>query len=290
MFYHRSNSFRPLALATRARFGRCFRTAPDGGIPLASDWTAILRTSRRFGPVALQTRHACARLVAIAEVPALAISQEDGSGHDESGALRCYFPEWGSAAGYLRACTCCASPARLEIRNRQGAEFMQLCGLPEHSPHAWSDFFAAHYPSSPASFVESADTASAGFGYLCLTRPLVCFPFCLRSLAIVFEAFGDERLPISCTLRTAEVVHRREIVPAHLTHNGAILSVGEDSVRLQIAIPTVQAIALTCRHGCYSLHLLGADDRLILTLADGAGRLAEASWHGALFATFPGVS
>ncbi len=287
---HRSDFSRPLALVTRVRIGRCFRTASDGRIPLTGDWAELLRAARRLGPVALQTRHACARFIVIAEMPALTISRQEEGGHDESGALHCHFSDWGVASGYLRACTCCASPARLELRNRHGAEFMQLCGLPESSPLAWSDFFAEHCRAAETGLAWPAASSSTVFGYMCLARSLARFPFRVEALTTLFEAFGDERVPLLCTLRTSEVVHRREIVPSHLSHDGTILSAGEDGARLQIALPTVHAFALTCHHERYSLHLLGTDDAVILTLAAGTGALAETSWHGALFSLFPSVA
>lgn len=52
----------PIAANALPRIGRCFATTADGRIPLTLDWARLFARLGRVPRVALQTRHARARL------------------------------------------------------------------------------------------------------------------------------------------------------------------------------------------------------------------------------------
>ncbi len=283
---------RPSATASPA--GRCFRTAADGRIALTRDWPALLRESYRAGRFAVQTRHASARLIKITDLGELALRAGGAIAvaSDETGVLGFRFGSWGRAWGFLRSCECCGSPGRLEVRNRKGGEFLQFSALPVADPHSWSEYLAAVASSTVreghALALEPA-TSAAAFELPRLRRASVRLPFHLEGLGTLLNAFGDEGLAICCTVSTADLLHRRDIVPRGVTEHAGILSAGEPGARVQLAWPAVQALALTSDVTGWSLHIVGADDAVLLTLSAAADPRASAAWRGALRTAFPGL-
>jgi hypothetical protein len=83
----------------------------------------LLRESGRAGRMAVQTRHAAARLITIADLGALAVRTGGASAiaSDRTGALDFRFAWWECAWGFLRSCGCCGSTGRLEVWNHAGA-------------------------------------------------------------------------------------------------------------------------------------------------------------------------
>lgn len=283
-----------LLSTTAPRAGRCFRTDADGRIALTNDWPKLLRESFRAGRFAVQTRHAFARLNKITDLGEFALRAGGASGiaSDETGVLDFCFGAWGRAWGFLRPCECCGSTGRIEVWNRAGGEFLQLSAMPVADAHAWSDYLAAVVAaaeSGTGSLAIEAAPSSGAFELPRLPRTSVRLPFHLEALGALLRAFGDEGLLVRCTVSTANLVHRRDLVPRGVTEHGGIVSAGEPGARVQFAWPAVRALALTSDVAGLSLHLVGADDAILLTISAAADPLARATWRGALAAAFPGL-
>lgn len=277
---------RPPDLANRARLSRCFRTGPDGRIALTNDWPALLREIRSAGAFALQTRHTCARLVSLSAMPELVWCPESNTARSESGELFFNFEHWHRAWGFLRTCNCCASPGRIEVRNATGREFLQFCAMPGSDSLTWANLLgtliADHDPESTA----HADFDSCST-FPILPRSAIRLPSDIDELATILGAFGDAQIPVGVTLCTSEVFHRREFVPRQVTADDSILSAGENGTHLQLALPIVRGLALTTSARGWALHVVGADDALLLTLSAASDPFAAASWQEAIRAAFP---
>lgn len=274
------------------RLGRCFRTAADGRIALTQDWIALLRETHRAGRCVLQTRHASAYLVACAALPELSLQRGSASAvaHDQTAVWDFRFGSWGQAAGFLRSCECCASPGRVEIHNRLGGEFFRACALSGSDPHDWSDYLAAiAAPGQTPPAIPASDAVPARFELPRLARAHVRLPFHLEALGALLSAFGDEGLAVRCTLRTADLIHQRDLVPRQVVEHGGMLNAGEPGARVQLAWPAAQGFALTSDAGGWALHVVGADDVLLLTFSAALDPTASITWSGALRAAFPGL-
>jgi uncharacterized iron-regulated membrane protein len=62
---------------------------------------------------------------------------------------------------------------------------------------------------------------------------------------------------------------------------------GESVACIQLALPAVHGLALSARHRGRSLHVVGADDTLLLTVSAAASPLASTSSEEAIRAAFP---
>jgi hypothetical protein len=275
------------------RAGRCFQTTADGRIALTRDWETLLRESYRAGRMGVQTGHAFARLIAVFDVGEFALRSGGvrAIASDQTGMLDFRFAQWGRAWGFLRPCACCGSAGRLEVRNRTGAEFLQLSAVPESDPHAWSDYLAA-VVGSPIEGLDSMSAAepavsSSAFRLPMLPRVRVRLPFDLESVGALLGAFGDEDVAVCCTVSTQELIHRRDLVPHCVSEHAGIITAGEEGACFQLAWTAARELALTSDVNGLSLHVVGAEDILLLTLSAASSPLAAASWHGALYAAFP---
>lgn len=280
-------------IAAPQNTGHCFRTGADGRIPLTHDWLRLLREATRVGRFALQTRHASARLVTETTLAEISLRAEGARAlaFDETGLLDFRFASWGQAWGYLRACECCASPGRLEVINRTGGEFLQLCAMPDAAPHGWSDYLAAITTPAGNLVAEPAAPGSPPlFTLPCMRGAHATLPFDLEALSALLYAFGDEGLPVRCTVRTADLSHQREFVPSDLVERGGIFTVGENGTRLQLAWPTVASVAVTHDASGWALHLLNHHAAIVLTLSAAHAPAAAVTWHNALQTAFPGLA
>lgn len=277
---------RPLDLANRAHMSRCFRTGPDGRIALTNDWSTLLHEVRGVGRFALQTRHTFARLVALTAMPELVWCPERRSARTETGELLFNFDHWHRAWGFLRTCNCCASPGRIEVRNATGREFLQFCAMSGSDSLTWANLLGTFLADQTQEFSARADSDSCS-AFPILPRSAVRLPSDIDELATILIAFGDAQIPVGVTLCTAEAFHRREFVPRHVTVDDSILSAGENGTHLQLALPTVRSLALTTSARGWALHVVGADDALLLTFSAASDPFAAAAWQDAIRAAFP---
>lgn len=266
---------------------RCFRTSADGRIALTADWMKLLGAARSLGRVAIQTRHAYARLVAFREVPEFLSCPEDGYAQAADGSLRFYFQNWARAWGRLAECDCCGTPGRLEIHNAHALEFFQLCPIPGCEPAAWADFLAATATG------EVAPMTAGNASHVNVPVALPCLPSESRVLSEQAEeivpllnALGDDGIPLRCMMRTTEAIHSRGFVTSHVDVTDGVLTAGEKGARLQIGLPAVRSLMLsTAAHG-WTLHFSGAGGVSLLALTAPADLAAQDAWRSALRSAF----
>jgi hypothetical protein len=267
---------------------RCFRTTADGRIPLTGDWADLLSCAGTLGRVAIQTRHAYARLVAFREVPAFSACPKDGYLQAADGSLRFYFRSDHRAWGRLSECECCGTPGRLEIHNEHASEFFQLCPVPGCPPAAWADFLATAARDSGPVHPESIARSVAG------SFPRL--PPCSRLISNdgedvvpLLRALGDAGVPLRCLLRTEEAVHSRGFATPHVDVTSGVLTAGERGARFQIGLPAVRALVLSDSATGWTLHFSGPDDTSLLTLTAPAEAASQELWRMALRKAFPQI-
>lgn len=273
------------------RAGRCFRTGPDGRIPLVGDWTVVLREARHAGRLALQTRHGSARLVGFTGMPEIDLrpGAERGFIRDEKGSLHCCFSRWSHAWGWLRECECCGSPGRIQIHNAAGAEFLQVAAPSRGDALLWSDYLGKLVGTPARSDRPDVEDDQELFTLPRLVSANLRLPFDPEALYLILHAFGEECLPVRFTLRTAEVAHRRDIVPHTVFMDEMMLHAGESGASVQLALESVAELALTADVDGYALHAVDANDAVVISLSAAAHPVGAATWRGALEAAFPGL-
>lgn len=270
--------------------GRCFRTDADGRIALAADFPRLLRTLARVGRVAVQTRHASARLVAVvapSSVLAYAGSSDALLAADD-GVVRCQLGRWRRAWGFLSPCPCCSSPGRVEIQDETGAELLQFCALPGSDPHGWSDYLDA-VASPVESGAENPSGRGAGHGRLPLPAAHVWLPFDLDGLLALLAALGSEGLAVRCTLRTGGACHARDLVPRCCHEQDGLIDVGQPGAHFQLAAPAARGLAFTSDATGPALHVVGRDDTILLSFSAALDPLASTLWQRALGLAFPAL-
>jgi hypothetical protein len=277
----------PLCEARKA--SRCFRTTADGRIPLTGNWLELLAAARLLGWVAIQTRHAYARLVAFREMSDFSVCPRNGYLQSVDGSLRFNFENNHRAWGRLAECECCGTPGRLELHNAHALEFFQLCPISGCTPAAWADFLAttaldgefAHSLVTPGPVAESFPRLPA-CSRLISNRADDVVPLLL--------ALGDEGVPLRCLLRTEEALHSRGFATTHVDVTDGVLTAGEKGARFQIGLPAVRALVLSDSPQGWMLHFTGPGDTSLLALTAPAEAGSQAAWREALRNAFPQIS
>lgn len=272
------------------RLGRCFRTDADGRIALAPDFPRLLRTLARVGRVAVQTRHAAARLVAVVAPSAVLAyaGSSDALLAADDGTVRCQLRRWRRAWGFLSPCPCCGSPGRVEIQDEAGVEVLQFCALPGSDPHRWSEYLdAVAEPAGAAAATEPA--RGGGHGRVPLPAAHVGLPFDLDGLLALLAALGREQLAVRCTLRTGGACHARDLVPRRCHEQDGLVDVGQAGAHFQFAAPAARGLALTSDATGPALHVVGHDDTILLSFSAALDPFASAMWQRALGIAFPAL-
>lgn len=269
---------------------RCFRTTADGRIPLAGCWPALFAACAPLGDVALQTRHAYARLVHRGALPRLAWTGSGAPAHASAadGSLVLHLGTWSHAQawGRLALCDCCGSPGRIELHHPATGEFLHLSAPAELQAADWSHALAPLAAEAPV----ASDPAQPSRSPLpALRMPGPARTLCRGSdlLPVLLSALGDEDTKITCQLRTVESTHTRAFIPHRVFIEDGVLSVGDTRSTCQVALPLVGVGGATFHAGTCTLHVGSAHDELLVSFAAGPQPEDAASWHEALAATFP---
>lgn len=230
----------------------CFRTDAEGNIALSRDWSGLLTGALRFDRVVLQTRNACARLVTLAPLPALTLS-ELGHAQDDQGDLVFDLSHWGQARAHLAHCSCCGSPGNIRVFDTAGRECLQLCAHPDTEPADWADFLAPlaapiNVPVHPLLHggFYSGRTLTADAG---ATR---CDP---ALLPVLLNLFARSEASLNCSLHTPAATQRRRLSPRRVTCAHGLLTVADGVNTLQVALPALARIAVHPRQ----IHLIDHD-------------------------------
>ncbi len=277
---------RPASAAARA--GRCFRTHPDGRIALTSDWPALFAGLQDFPALALQLRHAFARLIMLAPLPRLAWQVQTAAAHHSAGDLTLDCAQWGRAWGLLQICDCCGAPGRVEVQDRHGGDFLEICADPGCAASNWSDYLAR----VAAPFAPGISAADAG-----RFAPASKLPRHARWLGdagsllpALLDYLGNDTVPLRCSLRLAGATLTREFIPEQVDTANGLLTTGEPRTKLQLALPCVRGLAVTTDASGHELHAAGADESILLSFSASADPEAAAVWHRTLASTFTALS
>jgi len=260
---------------------RCFRTDEAGRIPVIRDWRKLFAAARQLECVALETRHACARLIRLGPMPELAWDDRGHHAADEAGTLHLRCATWGEACGRLELCGCCASPGVIEVRNATGAPFLQLCPPPHSEPAAWADFLA-DVAAPPPAIVTGCDRPLAGFALL--PDGLPALAGAAAALPGFLARLRDNGIRLRVLLRTPEMTQVGEFTPRWINGDQPLFCAGDDALTLQLALPAVQGFGLGPDG---SLHVAGHGRTLLLSLT-AADPQDRRIWNDALGAAFPG--
>jgi hypothetical protein len=258
----------------------CFRTDAEGRIALACDWRALFHAVSRLGAVAVQSRHAYARLVHLGPLPTLAWSDDGLVARDETGALHLHCTGWSRAWGRLALCPCCESPGRIGVHNVNGAEFLQLCPMPQSPPAEWAECLARLTTGE----MVVTESTQRGFAAIPLLpdglQPVAATGAVLPDL---LSALGAEAVRLRVLMGTAEMTQVREFTPRCVSTDYPLLIASDIRVTVQLALPPVQGLGLADDG---SLHVVGPGGTLLLSLI-AAGPAHTPGWRAAIQACLP---
>lgn len=276
--------------ASVARPHRCFRTTADGRIPLVGCWPALFDACAPWGDVALQTRHAYARLVHRGPLPRLEWTNPGAPAQATSaaGTLTLHLGAWSQAQawGRLAICDCCGSPGRIELHHPEAGEFLHLSAPAELPVADWSRALAPLVADTSVANEASLPSRSP---VPTLRMPAPARTLCRGSdlLPELLSTLGDEDTPITCQLRTVETTHTRVFIPHRVFIEDGVLSVGDTRSTCQVALPLVGRLTLTFAAGTCTLLVGTVCEELLVSFSAGPRPEDVAAWHEALAATFP---
>ncbi len=278
--------FFPAPVALRA--SRCYRTSAEGRIALRPDWLSLLETARGLGRVVVQTRHAFARLIAVVEIPGFVVREDGGAACANDGTMSFRFAGWRSAWGWLTACPCCGSPARVEAWNARGLPFFQICAPAQGGLDGWTEVFdalateAGEDDPPDASPVESlgALPKTPGDAY--------AVPFDEDLLMELLAALDRRDLPVQWILRTPEASHAREFVPRRAGIAQRALTIKDGlGQTLQVGLPAASALAVGAG-ASRSLFIAGRDGSILVEMAPPSAPSLASGWGAAVHEVFSG--
>jgi hypothetical protein len=280
----------PAAQATVApQASRCYRTSAEGRIALRPDWPVLLETARGLGRVVVQTRHMFARLIAVADIPGFVARADGGSACAEDGTLSFRFSEWWRAWGWLTACPCCGSPARVEVWNARALPFLQVCAPAQGGLEGWAgvlDALATGTEDDADALTASALTAGESLPKT--PRDAHAMRFDEDLLLELLASLDSRDLPVRWILRTREACHAREFAPRRAGIAQRALTVKDGAGHtLQLGLPAARSLAIGTG-ASRSLYIGGRDDSLLVEMAPPADPAFETLWRAVVHGVFSG--
>jgi hypothetical protein len=264
-----------------SRVSRCYRTSAEGRIALRPDWPLLLETARGLGRVVVQTRHVFARLIAVTDVPGFAVREDGGAVCAEDGTLGFRFSEWRRAWGWLTACPCCGSPARLEVWNARSLPFLQICAPARGGLEGWAgvlDALATGADAADDDDAPSAPSPGAGGFFPKTPRDAHAMRFDEDLLLELLASLDSHDLPVRWILRTPEACHAREFAPRRAGIAQRALTIKDGAGHtLQLGLPAARSLSIGTG-ASRSLYIGGRDDSLLVEMAPPADPAFETTW------------
>ena len=269
-----------------SRVSRCYRTSAEGRIALQPDWPLLLETARGLGRVVLQTRHVFARLIAVTEVPGFAVREDGGAVCAKDGTLGFRFSEWWRAWGWLTACPCCGSPARVEVWNARSLPFLQICAPAQGGLEGWAGVLDALATDTEDDDALAASALTAGEFLPKTPRDAHAMRFDEDLLLELLASLDNHDLPVQWILRTPEACHAREFAPRRAGIAQRALTI-KDGVghTLQLGLPAARSFAIGTG-ASRSLYIGGQDDSLLVEMAPPADPAFETIWRAVVHGVF----
>jgi hypothetical protein len=270
-----------------SRVSRCYRTSAEGRIALRPDWPLLLETARGLGRVVVQTRHGFARLIAVTELPGFVAREDGGAVCAEDGTLSFRFPGWWRAWGWLTACPCCDSPARMEVWNARALPFLQICAPAQGGLEGWAGVLdALATGTDDDAGAPDAPAPATGEFLPKLPRDAHALRFDEDLLLELLAAFDSHELPVQWILRTPEASHAREFAPRRAGIAQRALTIKDGAGHtLQLGLPAARSLAIGTG-ASRSLYIGGQDDSLLVEMAPPAGPACETIWRAVVHGVF----
>lgn len=268
------------------RASHSFRTHEDGRIPLSLDWERLFHALQRFNRVAVQSRHAYARMV-VTQVPPVfphlrsdlpAISADGTLGFNPAPGVRAW--------GRVEECPCCGSPGRVEFTNSRGEEFLQICSVPQTEAQTWGDAVMEMLP--PLGECGAGGSLHASSGAPLVTPSAERLPADQEILCRLLADMGKHEITLLVTLQTVEACHVHPLCPRNVTVDDGVLTLSENSTWVQLALCGMQAFAVETARSEWPLSVIGpANTCLLRMVVQGENRNA---WKNALRSAFSALA
>jgi hypothetical protein len=222
--------------------------------------------------VALQTRHAFARLIHLGLPPELHWQATPAGlvAQTTNSTLQLLFEPGHRHCGRLRTCACCQSPGHIEVFSPEGREFLQFCA-PHDCPSAdWarclSGLASAEKPSPVPEYL------GHHYGGPALPRDAQIVAGDSYELLRLFTLICDTGLAVSCTLESSESRHTRRFTDPQVSSEAGMLTLRGVRTTVQVGLPFVRALAITpTPHGA-ALHVVGPGECRLFSMTSAGGR------------------
>ncbi|WP_221030730.1 hypothetical protein [Actomonas aquatica] len=270
---------------TSARLSRCFATTADGRIPLTLDWPRHFQRLGEEPRLALQTRHARARLISLGPFPVGDTISGDFQRPDCR--LRFHYHNWSNVWAQLSPCDCCGSPGRIDFINTHGAEFMQVCAAPDAPAIAWALLLGTLAERTPAELPELPAAPFSSYELPRLPRRAWALEASPAAISEFLQQLGADPQPVTVCLHTGDVFHHRVFVPAAVSCDPHLLQAGDRRTTVQLAHHNALHPHLEASTRGLWLHLADATGSILLSLGPGdAEGPARAAWDHTLHQRF----
>lgn len=263
----------------------CFRTNADGDILLRPEWIELLEAIRNQGEWIVQSRHPFARLFGRGSLPDWQISPDQQVALDPASGLQLTIGRWHHAVARLRFCNCCDSPGYVEFYNSAGQSVLQFRAPDERTVSQLAEIPAAFSTTSGLAPVHLPRGTPTLFpildGGVGDRQPAEILLPLLESLRAISE-------PVRFRLLTAESDHRRTLTPRYFGEDEGVLTVSDgDHQCCQLMLPVAHSVVREVRAEAPLIHVVAADNAVLLSLAPGGAQFAHRAWHSVLGQFFP---
>jgi|GEM_PF-3053242 len=268
--------------APRCKKSPCFRTTPEGRIPLVPNWDKLLSGASKLPAVSLQTRHNFARLVTNSPLAFLLAPQSD---EPRNASLSCLKANWHHAWARVAFCPCCQSPGRVEICNRYGLDVIQICAPTDFSIDDWALYIGQNHLAAatrPATSEAQHNDHHATFPTVPSNAVLVANTG--QSLPNLLEIILRDEIPVEATLDSEASRHSQLMILRSVALLNGLLTLHAKGSHAQIALSTVRSLAVSEQAGCLNLHAVGAERTCLFTFCAHPTRIDD--WAAALRTVF----
>ncbi len=255
----------------------CFRTLPDGSIPLKANWVDLFQSLGQLKSYYLQSRHMGCRLIKKTAPLEVFWVKENALARDRNGELILHKAKAFRTSAMIDRCDCCGSAGRISLYNPYNLEIMQFCSSIEEDVEDWAQAVANCTRHT------SNSEASPNPPHLPMIPPEAeVLRFDSGTSSRLLVDFFQTKTTCHITLVTTGISHSTNIIPTSTRWTIDLVEVFGDNITIQLATASVSEVYVVQNDNRLSLLVGSRDHFQLLSIGPPEDPNLQKKYHSVL--------